>query len=222
LVNQVPLRYTSGKKRLGRPVGGGNEPGRAREVLLDAAERALIKFGYRALTMESVAREGGYTRAIVYRHFPTRNDLFEGLLRRGTLRVIKRVKNKAGPSADFATLVTESLVMVGTKLADDPLHAVLAEYTDTGAVATVLSNARRYTDFVESLLQPLVGEDLRDGLHTDDVAQFLVMVAMNLLLGMVPGSDDPDQVRRYVAVFVLPAVLRDPPAAGPVFHHGDG
>lgn len=202
---------------MGRPTGGGNEPGRAREVLLDAAERALIKVGYRALTMESIAREGGYTRAIIYRHFPTRNDLFEALLRRGTMRVVKRIEKKIGPSADFATLVTEGYVMVGTKLAGDPLHSVFAQYTESGSVAKILSNAQRYTDFVETLLAPLVGDDLRDGLSTSDAAQHLVIVAMNLLLGMVPGSDDPDQVRRYVAVFVLPTILRDPPPTGPVF-----
>lgn len=217
----MPLRPSAGAKRLGRPAGGGNEPGRAREVLLDAAERALIKLGYRALTMESIAREGGYTRAIIYRHFSTRNDLFEALLRRGTQRVVQRVRNQIGPFADFATIVTESLVMVATKLADDPLHSVFAEYTDTGAVASILSNAQRYTDFVESLLEPLVGDELRDGLRTGDAAQYLVIVAMNLLLGMVPGSDDPDQVRRYVAVFVLPAILKDPPEPGMVFGSPD-
>ena len=41
----------------GRPVGGGITPEESREAFLDAAERLFISPGYRASTMEKIARE---------------------------------------------------------------------------------------------------------------------------------------------------------------------
>lgn len=47
--------------------------------------------------------------------------------------------------------------------------------------------------------------------------RFVLSTALGPLLGLIPGVQDADQVRRYVRVFVLPALLADPPPAGPVF-----
>ncbi|MEZ0364684.1 TetR/AcrR family transcriptional regulator [Mycobacterium sp. pUA109] len=216
----MPAKTTPPRRRRGRPPGGGNEPEQAREALLDAAERSMVKYGYRASTMEVIAREAGYTRTMIYRHFSTRGDVDEALLKRVTLRQISRLTDRLGRSADLPTLIMESSVMVATELAHDPLFAVFAEHTETGNVAHLLSNVAPYLDFVESLIVQFADDKksyLRPGLRPRDAVHFLMASALGLLLGLVPGSDDPDQVRRYVKVFVFPAVLPEPPRAGPVF-----
>jgi hypothetical protein len=38
-----------------------------------------------------------------------------------------------------------------------------------------------------------------------------------MLLGVIPASEDPEMVRRYIDVFVLPAILAHPPHPRPVF-----
>ncbi|CPW64336.1 Probable transcriptional regulator%2C TetR family [Mycobacteroides abscessus] len=46
---------------------------------------------------------------------------------------------------------------------------------------------------------------------------YVLSVALSLLLGLIPGTDNPEQVRRYVRVFVLPTLLADPPQPEAVF-----
>jgi len=190
-------------------VGGGNQPEEAQRLLLDAAERALATHGYRAATMDVIAREAGYTRTMLYRHFANRGELFEALLQRATRRVVRRVADRVG--SDPAEVIVEAYVTIATQLVGEPLYTIFAEQAGAGSVAVLLTNAGPYIDFVDSLLTPLAGDALRDDLQTRDVAQFLLTIAMNFVLGMVPGSDDPAVVRHYVRSFVLPAVLADRP-----------
>lgn len=105
-------------KRLGRPVGGGNQPEEAQRLLLDAAERALATHGYRAATMDVIAREAGYTRTMLYRHFANRGELFEALLQRATRRVVRRVAEQVG--SDPAEVIVEAYVMIATQLVGEP------------------------------------------------------------------------------------------------------
>ena len=211
---------TKKPQKRGRPVGGGHEPEQAKEAMLDAAERLMSKVGYRAATMEAIAREAGFTRTMIYRHFPTRNDLLEALLKRGTLRQMAGMLARLGPDPGLATLIIEANVVVATELATDPLFAVFAEQTETGNVAQLLVNAPQYMDFLEPLFDQVVQADstfLRDGVSSNDAAKFLVSTSMALLVGVVPGAQDPDQVRRYVTSFILPAIMANPPDPGPVF-----
>ena len=216
----MPPAKVPSKRGRGRPVGGGNEPEQAKEALLDAAERSLSKLGFRAATMEAIAREAGYTRTMMYRHFPSRNDLIEALLKRTTLRHVATMFERLGPDVDLATIIVETTVVVATEMARDPLFQVFAEKTDRGNVAEMLVNASPFMDFVEPLFVQMLQSDatfLRKGIRSGDAATFLVGTSMSFLLGLVPGSDDADQVRRYVTTFILPAVMASPPKPGAVF-----
>jgi AcrR family transcriptional regulator len=208
----------SSTRRLGRPRGGGNEPEQAKEALLDAAERALSKHGYHASTMAVIAEEAGYTRTMAYRHFATRGELIEAVVRRVTVRQVAKIADRAsdgeGQLTTLAAMITEGFIVVATELARDPLYILVAEQTERGSVAQLFVNAERYLDFIVAMLEQKVaeeGEIFREGLRLVDVARFLLSSALSMLLGLVADSDDPEQVRRYVNTFVLPAVMADPP-----------
>ena len=51
-----------------------------RAQLLDVARRVFGTSGFHAVSMESVAREAGVTKPILYDHFPSKNDLYSALL----------------------------------------------------------------------------------------------------------------------------------------------
>lgn len=208
----------SGRGR-GRPVGGGNPPEHARELLLDAAERSFVERGYRGSTMQAIAREAGYTRAVIYRHFATRDELLDALVVRVALRKMAAIATRLDKAAGPSIVVVESLVIVATEVAQDPLLGVISERTDDGNVADLIARSANLSEVLASLFEAEFSEAdgyLRAGVRPADAARFVLAVALGLLLRLVPGADDAEQVRRYVTVFVLPALAADPPPATPV------
>ena len=51
-----------------------------REQLLQVARGVFAKRGYHTVTMDDVARQAGVTKPILYDHFPSKRDLYRGLL----------------------------------------------------------------------------------------------------------------------------------------------
>jgi AcrR family transcriptional regulator len=51
-----------------------------RASILDAAASAFARTGFAATSMEDVATAAGVTRLIVYRHFPSKEDLYRAVL----------------------------------------------------------------------------------------------------------------------------------------------
>ncbi|MEO3861003.1 helix-turn-helix domain-containing protein [Acrocarpospora sp. B8E8] len=58
-----------------------------REQILDAATRAFARAGYAATGLDEVAAEAGLTRAMLYRHFDSKADLYRAVLDRACLRL---------------------------------------------------------------------------------------------------------------------------------------
>ena len=186
---------------------------------MDAAERCILARGFHASTMELIAREAGYSRAAMYRHFPNRQRLLEELVARKTRGHQREILARLPEGASLADMLVESLVIVATELVDDPLLQTLSEQTEDGTIAQLIVADRSLTELITLLVDALDADrdGLRDGLHPKDLAQFLVTTALTLLMGVIPGSRDPETTRRYLRTFLLPALLSDPPHPVRVF-----
>lgn len=171
--------------------------------------------------MQVIAREAGYTRAVVYRHFASRDELMDALVVRTASRKMAQVYPRLDPSADLGVLLVESLVIVATEVGKDPLLAVIAERNDEGNVADLITRSAALTELLTSAYELAFRSAdrgyVRAGVRPADAARFVLSVALGLLLRLVPDADDAEQVRRYATVFVLPALLADPPAPTAVF-----
>lgn len=188
---------------------------------MDAAERLILDRGFQASTMELIARFAGYSRAAMYRHFPSRQHLLEALVARKTRTHQVEITARLPENACLADILVESLVIVATELVNDPLLQTLSEQTDDGSVAHLVANAASLPDLVEQLVGEMGANDsgqlLRPGIDARDAAQFIVTTSLTMLLGVIPDIQNPDTARRYIQTFVLPAILADPPAPRKVF-----
>jgi len=205
------------RRARGRPAGGGNTADQAKELLLDAAERLILERGYQASTMELIAKEAGYSRALIYRQFPNRQRMLEALVNRVTRRHQLAILERMPPGAGLAELLVESMVIVATELVHAPLFKTISEQTEDGTVARLIAADPNLPALIEVMLQGYGDSQIRPGLTATDLGQFLVSTALSMLLGVIPGADDPDIARRYLRTFVLPSILVHPPAAEPVF-----
>ncbi len=75
------------------------------ERVLDAAGELLLRWGYRRVTIEEVARHAGIGKGTVYLHFPTKEALF--------LTVLLRAQRR-------------SVVQVTDRMASDPAEALMS------------------------------------------------------------------------------------------------
>jgi hypothetical protein len=68
---------------------------------------------------------------------------------------------------------------------------------------------------IEEMLSADGRDQFRRDLRPKDLAQFFISTSISMLLGVIPGTEDPDTVRRYIDVFVLPVLLKHPPSRAP-------
>jgi AcrR family transcriptional regulator len=208
----------------GRPAGGGISAQESREAFLDAAERSLSTRGYRASTMEVIAREAGYSRGNIYRHFPTRECLVQALAQRTAQRNIVRILERLPDDAEPVSILVEGMVIAATELGHDPMFKTISQEFEDRTVADMLANDAALTDRVELVIEQMLSEDngtFRPSLRPKDLAQFLISTAISMLSGNIPGVEDPEVARRYIDAFVLPAVVSEPPALRSVFPDGN-
>jgi AcrR family transcriptional regulator len=209
------------RRSRGRPVGGGITAEESKEAFLDAAERLFISPGYRASTMEVIAREAGYSRGSIYRHFPTRDSLVEAMIQRVTQRHMAGILERLPENASPVDILVESMVIVATELIHDPLLRTISDQSDERTVAHMLANNTALVQLVEASMEEMLASDggnrFRPGLRPKDLAQFFISTSISMLLGVIPGTEDPETVRRYFDVFVLPAIVADPPKPRAVF-----
>src|SRR5918992_2196327 len=63
-----------------------------REQLLQVARKVFAQRGYHTVTMDDVASEAGITKPILYDHFPSKRDLYRGLLEVDLATLRKRIE----------------------------------------------------------------------------------------------------------------------------------
>jgi AcrR family transcriptional regulator len=215
-VPEAPIRRSRG-----RPAGGGITAEESKEAFLDAAERLFASLGYRASTMEVIAREAGYSRGSIYRHFPTRDSLVDALIQRTTQRHMTGILDRLSADAGPLDILIESMVIVATELVHDPLLKTISDESDEGTVGRMLANNTALVQMVEPVMAEMLsskgGNQFRRDLRPKDLAQFFISTSISMLLGVIPGTEDPQTVRRYIDVFVLPAIVARPPKARAVF-----
>jgi AcrR family transcriptional regulator len=94
-----------------------------REQLLDAALEILCRDGYGALSVESIARESGVTRPVVYNVFEGLDDLLGALLDRQEQRAVTAllaVLAELPPPTDVRRYLTRTIKGLAALVADDP------------------------------------------------------------------------------------------------------
>jgi AcrR family transcriptional regulator len=80
------------------------------ELILDAAERLLARYGYRKMTIDDLAREAGIGKGTVYLHFRSKEDVVLSHMDRIVNRVMARLRGIAAGDAPPAAKLSEMLV----------------------------------------------------------------------------------------------------------------
>ncbi len=94
-------------------------PGAVAERILDAAEAEFVACGYAEASTNRVLERFGGSKATLFRHYPTKAQLF--------VAVIRRIESRVVAAADWATLVTDDPQLWLTNFARMAVQASCSE-----------------------------------------------------------------------------------------------
>jgi AcrR family transcriptional regulator len=126
----------------------------ARERIVDAALAQLAEGGYASASVVAVARRAGVATGSVYRHFPSKGDLFAEVFRRASQRevdVLRGMTDRAEPVTHRLAAWVEAFVR---RALAEPVraYALIAEPVDPAVEAERLTFRRAYADLFERAL----------------------------------------------------------------------
>jgi hypothetical protein len=131
------------------------------------------------------------------------------------------ILDRLSPNAGPLDILIESMVIVATELVHDPLLRTISDESDEGTVGRMLANNTALVQMVEPVMAEMLSSDdgrhFRRDLRPKDLAQYFISTSICMLLGVIPGTEDAQTVRRYIDVFVLPAIVAHPPKPRAVF-----
>lgn len=191
----------------------------ARERVVAAALEQLAEGGYASASMVAVARRAGVATGSVYRHFPSKGDLFAEAFRRASQRevdVLVALGHRTMPVPARLAAWVEAFVH---RALAEPVraYALIAEPVDPAVEAERLTFRRAYADlFARALRDAMASGELPEA-DADLAAAAIVGALAEALLGPLARRDaDADALTAGLQSFVLSAVGAESHAAEPV------
>ncbi|MGZ4664629.1 MAG: TetR/AcrR family transcriptional regulator [Frankiaceae bacterium] len=156
----------------------------SRTAILDAAEQLIATSGYDGTSTAHIAATAGVTRTLIFHYFPSKENLFETLLReRGNADLHNRIRPPAGADLVEALTTLASLV-----------------YSETLLVSPRMT---------QIILREAMGNPIAQRLFTDIIAQLDALVRDTILTVLDP-EPAPPQVEAAATTFaavLLRAIL---------------
>lgn len=181
----------------------------ARETILAAAMEQLAEGGYASTSVVGVARRAGVATGSVYRHFPSKGDLFAEVFRRCSQAEVDVLRDIAGRGEPVANRLAAWVEAFVRRALAEPVraYALIAEPVDPTVEAERLVFRRAYAD--------LFAGALRDGAACGElpphdpelVAAAIVGALAEALVGPLARRDaGADALVAGLQTFVLSAV----------------
>jgi AcrR family transcriptional regulator len=181
----------------------------ARERIVSAALTQLAEGGYTSASVVAVARRAGVATGSVYRHFPSKGDLFAEVFRRAAQREVDVLVSMT----DLHEPVTHRLAawveaFVRRALAEPVrAYALIAEPVDPAVEAERLTFRRAYADLFERALR----DGMRAGQLPPQDAELVATAIVGALAEAMVGplqrrESGADALVAGLQIFVLQSV----------------
>lgn len=133
-----------------------------RQQLLDVAGALFAQHGYHGLSMEHLADAAGVSKPVLYQHFPSKHDLYLGLLRDAIAEMEAQITKALEDTGDNKARVHGAIGAYFDFIGDRRFALLFdtAELTDDDVRAEIESANSRVADVVGSLIAEDAGLDL--------------------------------------------------------------
>jgi len=179
------------------------QPERAVERILEAAEKAFIEGGVSSVGMGRIAEAAGCSRGTLYRYFKNRHELHLAYIDRAAREIVLRVRAATEGIEDPRERLVESILRSVAEVRENPGTAAWFEPGISGLAARMSRSSEMIdtltTAFVERLLEPAAR-----GSESRLRARWFVRVIVSLLA--LPEDSEAEE-RALIERFVAPPIL---------------
>ncbi|MFC0406710.1 TetR/AcrR family transcriptional regulator [Roseomonas elaeocarpi] len=169
---------------------------RNRERLLEAASE-VFNLGKAEGSLEAVARQAGVGIGTLYRHFPTREALFEAIYRREVQQLVALAEQLRKDPSSLGAVRRWVHALVGFISVKKGMSAALAVVAQSSSQLAICM-VEQMTQALDTLLQRAAAEgEIRDDIGADNILRALVGICY-----MQDGPDWQSSVLRVVDVFI--------------------
>lgn len=156
-----------------------------RQQILECLARMLEASPGERITTAALAKEVGVSEAALYRHFPSKSKMFEGLIEFIEETIFSRITLILAEEKSTLKRCEKILVLVLTFAERNPgLTRLLTGDALTGETERLRTRIEQFFDRVETQLKQILREaELREGV----LPQLPVSAAANLLIALIDG-----------------------------------
>ncbi len=179
-------------------------------TILDTARAVFEIYGVRRANIEDVAARAGVSRSTIYRRFPTKDDLFERVVRREA-ELFFRTLDQATAGCDPQQAVIEAFALGVRLVQDSPLYSRIAD--SEPELLGMFSRSRafpigQFADGIAHTLRRCGAEVAEPDLA--NIADILLRVALGIIVFPTERLDTSNQaaVRDYAARYLVPIIGR--------------
>jgi AcrR family transcriptional regulator len=178
----------------------------AREAIVSAALDQLADGGYASATVQVVAKRAGVATGTVYRHFPSKADLFAEAFRRASgieMDVFAHAMADDGRSASERIAAATEAFARRALAAPTRAYALIAEPVDPAVEAERLAFRRGYRDVLVEVLGDGIERGEFEAHDTQTTAAALVGAIGEALVGpLSPAADREGSYDPLIAAVV--------------------
>jgi len=185
-----------------KPAWGGNPPSddeQARERILEAAKRAVLRDGIASTSVASIAREAGITRQTFYRYFADGQEVLRNAEIRAGGGLVEALVRHSLSFEKLDERLTEGLLFLAREV---PKHPLLSRHFEPDRAATVTSDAA--VDYAAQYVQTIWTDEFPR--PTKAKARVLAELQLRILFSLVALPRQGRELRRFVNDAVRPAI----------------
>jgi AcrR family transcriptional regulator len=192
-----------------------------RERIVTAARRLIARGGYAEAQVSAVAAEAGVATGTVYRHFPSKADLFAEVFREASQHEVDAMRaavhSAGGPAEERIAAGVETFArraLRGRRLA----WALLAEPVDPAVEAERLHFRHSYRDLMAEILREGIDSGELPPQDVDATAAALIGAIGEAMLGPLSpttNGGDPEALIASLISFCTRAIGKEPAHVNP-------
>jgi AcrR family transcriptional regulator len=167
----------------------------ARERWLDAAESCYARFGPAKTTVEDVAQAAGVSRATLYRHFRSRDQLLLAVIVREAGRLAAEAEIQLRRFDDVGSWIVEGMLFCLREIPRRPLLAMLFAPEEVGVASRLVLTSERLLEIGADILRPMF----------EPARRLRVLLSYLTVPSHLARTDA--ELRHLLRVMILPAVL---------------